>query len=145
MSDLINGHVTPYQEALVEKLTEGFESPEGKVIYFMPPGYGKSELMADLQRKYLDPDYKGAVVTHIGWEETAPITAEQLQEWWDAMKEQPDAVIVIGSMAQVMDFKAMARERIRDMVIELKNEVFAEKPYIAMNDWRNNRRGKRNR
>ena len=153
MSDSIHSRITSTQSAIIEKFIEGFDSPSDKVIWFTPPGMGKSAVMEELRRKFLDGEsINGKVVTHIGWEESAPITAEQIQEWWDAMKEQPDAVIVIDSMTQVISNK-LAKEVIEKraksflptMIDECKAQLFKEKPYIEMNDWRNNRRGKRNR
>ena len=155
MSDLIHPRITSTQSAIIEKFIEGFDSPSDKVIWFNPPGMGKSAMMEELRRKFLDGEStNGKVVTNIGWEESAPITAEQIQEWWDAMKEQPDAVIVIDSMTQVMDLKRQLmkdtienemRSFLPTMIDECKAQLFPEKPWIDMNDWRKNRGGKRNR
>ncbi|QYC96643.1 hypothetical protein [Stenotrophomonas phage BUCT627] len=155
MSDLIHAHVTSTQSAIIEKFTEGFDSPSDKVIWFTPPGMGKSAVMEDLRRKFLNGEStNGKVVTHIGWDEAAPITAEQIREWWDAMKEQPDAVIVIDSIPHVLDLKRQLmkdtienelRSFLPTMIDECKAQLFPEKPWIEMNDWRKNRGGKRNR
>ncbi|WFG37953.1 hypothetical protein 20Sep420_00068 [Pseudomonas phage 20Sep420] len=155
MSDLIHARITSTQSAIIEKFTEGFDSPSDKVIWFMPPGMGKSAVMEELRRKYLDGEStNGKVATRIEWDEHEPITAELLQEWWDALKEQPDAVIVIDSIPHVLDLKRQLmkdaienemRSFLPTMIDECKAQLFPEKPWIAMNDWRNNRRGKRNR
>lgn len=153
MSDSIHSRITSTQSAIIEKFIEGFDSPSDKVIWFTPPGMGKSAVMEELRRKFLDGEsINGKVVTHIGWEESAPITAEQIQEWWDAMKEQPDAVILIDSAAQVMSMKIAqeviakrAESFLPEMIEKSMASLYPEKPWIEMNDWRKNRGGKRNR
>lgn len=54
-----------------------------------------------------------------------------------------DGIVVIYSLEEALDYKLKVRRQVQDAISKLAAEavelVASEKPWIAMNDWRNNR------
>lgn len=148
------GTITPAQRAIVEKFTEGFDAPKGKVIYIMPPGGGKSVVMEALQKHY-----KGMEIVAVAHDEYRSVTAGELdmviidsvsdiEELWEMKTGRVGPTRSVMLDAQSIG-RSIARRVISDKINEMleidMEKLFPEKPYLAMNDWRNNRGGRKHR
>lgn len=98
------------------------------VVYCPPPGTG------------------GKTVAMMGWEETVPMTAEDFERAWESLKGDDDYhTVVIDSCATTQEALKALRPPPMPIDPTLEPYLLAEKPHIAMNDWRNNRGGRKNR
>lgn len=148
---LIYGRPNHSVVAMAERFSEGFESPEGKVIYVMPPGGGKSVVLDALREQF-----KGMEIVMVGHDELNNMTAGEkdvlildsvgnIDELWDMKIEPTRSVMMHGqSLGRAIARKIM-RDTIESITLDVVDKLPREKPYLAMNDYRNNRNGRKNR
>ncbi|QYW02086.1 AAA-ATPase [Stenotrophomonas phage Siara] len=131
----------------IEELKQAFNDKRSpKMIFMNGRRGGKSWL---IERLIEEMRSKGPVMVippqKTEWVDRTP---EQVIEDIEAGLAMMDGTVVIDSMTEVIDYKLKVRQQVQDTISKLAAEAVEfmanEKPWIAMNDWRNNR-GRKNK
>lgn len=122
--------------AAIEAKLEGGNVPE--IVFITGHMGGKSVVMEEIQRRVEAGEFEDAKIVAMGYDE---LYAKQDKEMYDGL-------VFIDSVTEIVDYKLKVRQQVQDAISKLAAEavelVASEKPWITMNDWRNNR-GRKNK
>lgn len=143
------GKLHPWQLDIVKLLTEGFDEPAQPMYLPLP----SSKSTEQVRERFIE-----AAVKHSGKEATV-VWIDQLRgHGLDLEALSLDGITIIDGMACLLEWKnevnkpmpvRSTMEELQDalhkMCDSLVTNLYAEKPHISMNDWRNNRGGRKHR
>ncbi len=146
----IRNDITDYQADLIEKFAASAEgSGQNRVIILSTPMHmGKSHLYYLMKRQYEQ------VVPQLDLNNVDRWKAQDPQDMLDNVRKllEGQDVVFIDSLTEIEEH---IREEVKGTMIPIMEKFVSDqvnlclsgtdKPYQAMNDWRNNRNGKKNR